>query len=413
MRFRIVKWVSAVLIALFLNWFYINGLPVTSGYEALAREQMPQEEEFSIDMSDQLDEMKYVETNPEGLQNEPDDTTNISNRNQQAAQENVAGAEKNDTPFVEGEDEESPKIIEGEVPTEGEDTPAIQEYSSQTSSQQTQPTPEAQQSMQPTPPQQSQQQNQQEEQQEQQPMPDVLPSMQAPSDLAQLPTIPPPPPTPDFIDEEKEPLTEDGITLPMIKAQDVPVQDYSKQEGEDSTLNINIPPSVAQQLSKAQEELKQQQQQNPQATQNPQPAQKPTPQPMPRPRLSPKVLPGPLVASQVYAARMGPIGFDAKFSQFGYYLQRMFETIQLQWYSLLDDVTISQEKRPAYVVIEYDLNAEGKVVEARVLETNAGQLATLLCKDAIESRAPFGPWTSQMVDQLGDQQTIRLKFVYL
>jgi hypothetical protein len=38
-----------------------------------------------------------------------------------------------------------------------------------------------------------------------------------------------------------------------------------------------------------------------------------------------------------------------------------------------------------------------------VLETNAGKLGTLLCRDAIESRAPFGVWTQQMVDQLGEE----------
>ena len=108
----------------------------------------------------------------------------------------------------------------------------------------------------------------------------------------------------------------------MIEAPDEPVEQFSTQDGEDERLNINIPPSVAQQLSKAQEELKKQQQQNPQPNQQPQQAQQPQEaRPMPRPRLSPKVLPGPLLNSQVYAARIGDIAYDAKFSQFGYYLQ--------------------------------------------------------------------------------------------
>ena len=412
LHFRITKWIAAVIFALLLNWIYINGLPLNSRFEFI--ETAPEQaEELNIEMLDELEEMQYVETNPDSVENEPDKTANISNRNQQSAQEDVAGPQENETPYLEGDDEESTKIIEGQMPVEGEDAPPVKEYSNQ-SSNQPQPAQEARQAAQAMRAQQQQQQQQeQEQQQEQQPSPEMMPSMEAPSNLEELPMISPPPPTPDFIDEV-EPETEDGLEIPMIEAPEDPVQQFSTQEGEDRTININIPPSVAQQLSKAQEEMRKQQMQQPQPEQQPQQAQQAVqPQPMPRPRLSPKVLPGPLLESQMYAARMGPVAFDAKFSQFGYYLQRMFETIQLQWYSLLNDVTIGQEHRPAYALIEYDLDADGKVVDTRVISSNAGELATILCRDAIESRAPFGPWTQQMIDQLGDQQTIQLKFIYL
>jgi len=406
---RIIKWVLAVAVALFLNWAYINGLPLNTRFEFIEAQE-DRGDELTIEMVDELEEMQYVETNPDAVENEPDDTANFSNRNQQAAQEDVAGPEKNDTPFIEGQDEESPKIIEGQIPVEGEDAPPVKEFNNESSSE-PRPAQEARQARQAMRSQQAQEQ--QEQQEEQQASPEMMPSIEAPSDLEELPAIPPPPPTPEFIDEV-EPETEDGLMVPIIEAPKEPVEQFSTQEGEDKTLNINIPPSVAQQLSKAQEEMRKQQMQQPQPEQQPQEAQQAVkPQPMPRPRLSPKVLPGPLLESQMYAARMGPVAFDAKFSQFGYYLQRMFETIQLQWYSLLDDVTIGQEHRPAFALIEYDLNSEGRVVDTRVIETNAGDLATLLCRDAIESRAPFGPWTRQMMDQLGDQQTIRLKFIYL
>lgn len=409
MHLRIIKWVLAVAVALFLNWAYINGLPLNTRFE-FVEAQEDRGDELTIEMVDELEEMQYVETNPDAVENEPDDTANFSNRNQQAAQEDVAGPEKNDTPFIEGQDEESPKIIEGQIPVEGEDAPPVKEFNNESSSE-PRPAQEARQARQAMRSQQAQEQ--QEQQEEQQASPEMMPSIEAPSDLEELPAIPPPPPTPEFIDEV-EPETEDGLMVPIIEASKEPVEQFSTQEGEDKTLNINIPPSVAQQLSKAQEEMRKQQMQQPQPEQQPQEAQQAVkPQPMPRPRLSPKVLPGPLLESQMYAARMGPVAFDAKFSQFGYYLQRMFETIQLQWYSLLDDVTIGQEHRPAFALIEYDLNSEGRVVDTRVIETNAGDLATLLCRDAIESRAPFGPWTRQMMDQLGDQQTIRLKFIYL
>lgn len=388
-RFRAFKWGIAVAVALFLNWFYIEGIPDSHGINRRIESQ-PEDNSLQIEMIEPEKEFQYVETNPDNLQNEPDDTTHISERTQQAAQENVAGALNNPTPFLKGDDKDSPKIVEGEMPVQEQDGNPVQAYSGQQASQ-------------------SEQQQQQQMQPEQVPQPESLPSIEAPS-LYELPEISPPPPTPDFIDKV-ESDSEEGVDLKIIEKPKFKAETNSQQEGEDERININIPPSVAAELSKAIEAQKalQQQEQRPDQKQG----QNTSAQPMPRPRLSPKVLPGPLLDSQVYAARMGPVGFDAKFSQFGYYLSRMFETIQMQWYSLLSDITIGQEKRPAIVVVEYVLDSEGRVLDTNVLETNAGQLGTLLCRDAIESRAPFGLWTEQMVDQLGDQTSIILKFIYM
>ena len=387
-QIRAIRWTGAVLVAILLNLLYIRILP-TGGQIARIAETTLTEDMLEIEMVDPEDPFQYVETNPDNAQNEPDDTTNISEQNQQAAQENVAGAQNNPTPYIKGDDQESPKIVEGQMPVEEEPGSPVQVYSG------------GQQNLQG-------QQQQPFTQQKQEAQPESQPSMAVPS-VYDLPEIAPPPPTPEFIDKE-ESDSDEGVEIPIIEKPQFEAEEQSQQEGEDKHININIPPSVAQELSKAIEEQKALNQQQAQPSQQ---ASQSNAQPMPRPRLSPKVLPGPLLDSQVYAARMGPIGFDAKFSQFGYYLSKMFEVIQMQWYSLLADVTIGQEHRPAYVVVRYTLDSDGKVVESEVLETNAGQLATLLCRDAIESRAPFGPWTEQMVEQLGDQTEIVLKFIYM
>lgn len=397
-RFRTLKWTVAILSALFLNWLYIEGLPASQGIRQLVETQ-PEEDVFEIELAEPEEEFEYVETNPESLENEPDDTNNISDRTQQAAQENVAGPQNNPTPFLKGDDEESPKIVEGEMPVQEQGGEPVQVYSGQPGN----PSPESQE---------PHQQEPQPHQSEQLPQPDRMPSIDAPF-LQELPQIAPPPPTPEFIDEV-EPVDDIGVDLQIIKKPENEALQYSEQDGEDRTININIPPSVAEALSKAIEAQKALQEQEQQEHQEqPRPNTNTRPQPSPRPRLSPKILPGPLLNSQVYAARMGVIGFDAKFTQFGYYLQRMFDTIQMQWYSLLSDVTIGQEKRPSSVIVEFTLDKNGSIVQSEVLETDAGQLATILCNDAVESRAPFGFWTEQMVDQLGDQTNITLKFIYL
>ena len=386
---RAIRWTGAIVAAILLNLLYIRILPSGVQIARIAESTIPAEDMLEIEMVEPDDPFQYVETNPDNVQNEPDDTTNISDQNQQAAQENVAGAENNPTPFLKGDDQESPKIVEGHMPVEEESGSPIQVYGG------------GQQTIQG-------QQQQAVTQPKQEAQPESKPSIAAPA-IYDLPEIAPPPPTPEFIDKE-ESDSDEGVSIPIIEKPQFEAEEQSQQEGKDKHININIPPSVAQELSKAIEEQKALQQQ--QALPNQQAGQN-SAQPMPRPRLSPKVLPGPLLDSQIYAARMGPIGFDAKFSQFGYYLSRMFETIQMQWYSLLTDVKIGQEHRPAYVIIRYALDSQGKVVHSEVLETNAGQLATLLCRDAIESRAPFGPWTEQMVEQLGDQTEIVLKFIYM
>ena len=135
-----------MIFALGLNWAYINGLPVAHGMEMLAQPE-EQDEEFTIEMLDELEEMQYVETNPDSVENEPDDTANISDRNQQSAQEDVAGPEQNDAPFLEGDDEESPKIVEGQIPVEGEDAPLLEQVTDQSSNQPQNPQ-EAQQAVQ-------------------------------------------------------------------------------------------------------------------------------------------------------------------------------------------------------------------------------------------------------------------------
>jgi hypothetical protein len=402
-RRSIIRWVVAIIVSILLNSIYIMGFPTKETALEVVQDSTKEEDEFLIDLADEEALPEYVEANPDKVENEPDETNNISDRDQQAAQENVAGPDPNETPYLEGEDPESSKLLEGQIPQEGESSPRIEVESRQTQNS------EPRENQQPQPQQPESPPIQREGEQTESPE-----SMPFENQLDELPTIPAPPPTPEFIDPEEESDDPEGTKLTIIEDIDQEVAPIAQEESEDRILNINIPPSVAEQMALAIEAQKAREAQKAET----QPAQQPNPSPQkptpaPRPRLKPSVLPGPLMDSQVYAARMDVIGFDAKFSQFGHYLSRMFEAIQLQWYSLLSDVTIGQEKRPAWVRIRFTLNSEGRVVDAQVLDTNAGNLATLLCQDAIESRSPYGFWTEQMVDQLGDQQEIEVRFIYL
>ena len=55
-HFRIIKWILAVALALFLNWAYINGLPLNTRFEFVER-QDERGEELTIEMVDELEEI--------------------------------------------------------------------------------------------------------------------------------------------------------------------------------------------------------------------------------------------------------------------------------------------------------------------------------------------------------------------
>lgn len=368
----LARWGVAALCALAFNMTYFFALPGVALTEEASGVQKSGEQEFDLQLVEAEEEQRYVEANPDAPENEPDRTNQFSDRAQQAAQENQVGDTPSPTPFVDGEEVDSQKIKEGSMPVEPSLSQPVIESVQGGQSSQGQPASA-----------------------------DSEPSPEQPL-IQTMPKVAPPPPTPEFIDEVEE-QDEGGVEIPIIRKNSEDPDPDSTREDE-KTVNVNIPPSVAQLLSEFQQEL-------PEVDQ-PEGSENARPQPMPRPRLSPDVLPGPLMASQNYAASMGITAIDARFSQFGFYLKQMFDTIQLQWYSLLANVTIGQENRPARVDVEFVLTSEGRVDKAEVLDTNAGQLATLLCKDAIESRSPFGPWTEQMVASMGDETTIRIRFIY-
>jgi hypothetical protein len=109
---------------------------------------------------------------------------------------------------------------------------------------------------------------------------------------------------------------------------------------------------------------------------------------------------------------LGMIAIEAKFSEFGDYLQRMYEAIGYQWLLLANQTRRGAAQISSRVVLEFIIYSEGGIENLRVVHSTAGQAATVICKDAIQSRSPFGRWTEEMVRTLGEEQTIRVTFIY-
>jgi len=132
--------------------------------------------------------------------------------------------------------------------------------------------------------------------------------------------------------------------------------------------------------------------------------------PRPRPRL-PQTSQGPIGTRQGSAPRVGTVAVDANFSEYGDYLARMIDAITRQWHNLAWDSLPSGEVGTV-VAVTFRIDSAGEIHGLEVLGSTASLIATLICQDAVSSRQPYGPWTADMKQVLGDEQTVRIRFHY-
>lgn len=136
------------------------------------------------------------------------------------------------------------------------------------------------------------------------------------------------------------------------------------------------------------------------------------PAPRPRPQLSMRTPPGPLADNRSRASNQGLVSADSKFSEFGAYQQRMIEAISRQW-NLLGMKSNLTGTINSQVVIEFMLNNRGELTRIEILFSNSTNTGRELCKMSILSTAPYGEWTQEMVSSLGLQdQSVRITFHY-
>ncbi len=376
----------------------------------------------------ELPQWTYVETNPEAPQEAPTDSRNVSSRNQRAAQPNPSVSPENDRPTLDGDNDEVRKIVRGDLretpvevlPPPGRRTPAPQPKPS---------APETPTLQQPSP---------------QQPAAVLQQPAPAPE-----PSSAPPPPAPQKAEEallNRTPLADLGtLSRPESKPtreglekglEDAPTHGKSPSKGESKDqpdpqkpVKDRTEKREAAQMSPLQPTDKPAQQA---AAAKPSAPTPPSPQPQPQQQVAPlmptqgadtpaprerkmvtrRASNGPLMKSRGAASRMGAVGVDANFSEFGGYVERMLEAIEARWNQLGDRYGIAGEVGTT-VQIVFKINAKGEVTDYLVKNSSASRTGTLICQDAILSRAPFGEWTLDMIRVLGDEQTVTITFHYL
>lgn len=143
-----------------------------------------------------------------------------------------------------------------------------------------------------------------------------------------------------------------------------------------------------------------------------QPAIDPT-RPRPRPTVvkQQKTRPAIFTENKFGTSNIGPVAYDARWNNYGAYLQRLIDTVQIQW----ENILISGKVYPpagSTVTVTFILDSEGRIARIVNVENKSSDQAAHACASAITDRAPYGPWTDDMKAMLGEQQEMTFTFYY-
>lgn len=321
-------------------------------------EREPREKTFNIDLAPEEETapeptpppkpFKFVEINPDAPDNPPDQTENFGAQNQQVAQEQPSPDSKSDAPKSEDKKEtESTAIVSGRL---AKDEPVQP------------PTP-------PTPP-----------------SPDEQPPQNAAAAMAEQ---------------------------QAAKQAQAPLPGFEKIDGDDQdSVGSNIaklpPPDSkrADELTEGDSEIREI------ITASGQVVRIDPRRPQQRERVAEKnVRPAFLRNNPIGTSNIGPIAYNAKWSEYGAYLQRLIETVQVQWERLI----ASNNTYPppgTVVIVKFKINDEGRITEIAADDGPGPQYPKRLCVTAITDRSPYGKWSDDMIAVLGHEQELTFTFHY-
>ena len=323
----------------------------------LLAERVPREKTFNIELAPEETPpeptpppkpFKFVEINPDAPDNPPDQTENFGAQNQQVAQEKPSPDSKSDAPKSEDKKEtESTAIVSGRLAKDE-------------------------------------------------------------------PVVPPTPPTP-LSPEEQPPQSAAAQVAPqpIAKQAQAPLPGFEKIEGDVAdSIGSNVaklpPPNAkrADDRSEGDAEIREI------VTASGQVVRIDPRRPQQRERVEAKnVRPAFLRNNPIGTSNIGPIAYNAKWSEYGAYLQRLIETVQVQWERL---IAASNTYPPpgTVVIVTFRMNDEGKIVEIAADDGPGPQQPKRICVTAITDRSPYGKWSDEMIAVLGHAQELTFTFHY-
>lgn len=346
--------VAALVFTLLLHMILYYAVPQSVVFEEATATPQRELEFLLVDPDEERDE-RYVMAAPDRRQERPEETLNISDRDQVAAQEEIAPLSPDNSPLVAGDEEDSNRIVQGNP--------------------------------------------------FQQPSPQPSFGGGEASDNADSP-----------MQERRAAPRETGsaVDLDAPEFDSVEIEDDAgarvvERRGQASReTDIDLPDSIADSAAVERSAFDGEGRDRLET-----PAQEASESPVPRPRQTVERATsyGPLRSSQTGVVRIGRLALDAQYSEFGEYWTRVAEIIERRWRNILYN-SRSVAFRGARVTVEFEITREGEVEGARILHSDAGRLAETISIDAITSEAPYFRWTPDMILRMGDRSSFRVTFIY-
>jgi hypothetical protein len=133
------------------------------------------------------------------------------------------------------------------------------------------------------------------------------------------------------------------------------------------------------------------------------------PPPKPKKRERPRTLAAARARDQTLAGRKmkqeggvrrrGKVALDVKATPFGAYDAAFVRAVEQRWFSLLDTAPFVQ--RSGKVMLEFKLNADGRITDMKALNNEVGEILGLICQRAVMDPAPYAKWPSDMRRMIG------------
>jgi hypothetical protein len=328
-------------------------------------------QEFDIVLAEEEPEImkQYVPINKENVANEPDETDNFASRASQAVNEEIPEDLNEDTPFIDGEAEEFNNLVQGQ-PISAPPSP-------------------------PVPP--SQASQNQPNQQQNPSMPQIRINRPLGQDELTQERARTPVALEDEAEDEDSPrslpevldLPEDEDALEVVESEDEVEEDTTRlDQGIVQDQRPLTPPEEA----------------------SPQPNPEDRRARLPQPRVQ-FANTGPLKKHMAGVSQLAQMAdYSAEFSEFGEYLERMFETIEIEWHNLLNQQRLAE--RRSRVSIAFFLNEYGEIIDWEIVLATSSLQAQVICAAAINNRAPFGDWSDEMRSTLEDPERIIVNFIF-
>ena len=99
------------------------------------------------------------------------------------------------------------------------------------------------------------------------------------------------------------------------------------------------------------------------------------------------------------APRVGTVAIESRLHPYGVYIQKMMQSIEEQWNQLARGSVqyLQRDRLPDKVTWRFTLQANGLIQNLSRMDNEGESLPSELCRQAIASRVPFGPWSEKMI----------------